>query len=66
LRPIFLFYSVFARPQKALDLASATAQDEVTKQIRRRLELYKQGKPYTLDPNEPEAQLPPSTEKTGK
>jgi cytochrome c-type biogenesis protein CcmH/NrfG len=39
--------------QKALALASPTAQDEITKQIRKRLELYKQGKPYTLDPNTP-------------
>jgi hypothetical protein len=52
--------------QKALALASPTAQDGVTKQIRERLELYKQGKPYTLDPNKPEAQLPPETEKTDK
>ena len=52
--------------QKALDLASPKYQDGVTKQIRERLELYKQGKPYTLDPNNPKAKLPPETEKKDK
>lgn len=52
--------------QKALALASPTHQAGVTKQIRDRLELYKQGKPYTLDLSKPKAQLPPATEKTDK
>ncbi|MHC4462793.1 MAG: tetratricopeptide repeat protein [Planctomycetota bacterium] len=38
--------------QEALDLVSPAHQDEVTKQIRERLELYKQGKPYRLKPSE--------------
>jgi tetratricopeptide (TPR) repeat protein len=45
--------------QKALALASPNAQDGVTKQIRRRLALYKQGKPYTLDPSKPKTQPAP-------
>jgi tetratricopeptide (TPR) repeat protein len=52
--------------QKALALTSPTAQDAITKQIRERLELYKQGKPYTMDPNKPKKQLTPDTEKTNK
>ena len=52
--------------QKALTLASPAAQDAITKQIRRRLELYKQGKSYSLDLSKPKAQLPPDTEKTNK
>ena len=49
--------------QKALALTSPNAQDEITKQIHERLELYRQGKPYTLDPNQTSAQPPPDTQK---
>jgi tetratricopeptide (TPR) repeat protein len=52
--------------QQALTLVSPTAQDAITKQIRRRLELYRQEKPYTLDPNKPKAQLAPDINKTNK
>ena len=52
--------------QKALALVSPTHNDAVTNQIRERLLLYKQGKPYTLDPNTPKAQLTSDTEKTDK
>ena len=44
--------------QKALALASPTAQNAITIQIRRRLELYRQEKQYTLDPSKRKAQLP--------
>jgi tetratricopeptide (TPR) repeat protein len=52
--------------QKALALVSDSHQDEVTKQIRERLDLYKQGKAYTLDPDTPKVQLTADTEKTDK
>jgi len=46
------FELAVATVQKALDLVSPAHQDEVTNQIRERLELYKQGKPYRLTPSE--------------
>ena len=52
--------------EKALALVSSAHHGEVTKQIRERLELYKQGKPYILDPNKPKAQLAPDVKKTDK
>ncbi len=52
--------------QKALALVPPTHNDEVINQIRERLLLYKQGKPYTLNPNTPKALLTCDTEKTDK
>lgn len=52
--------------QEALDLVSPARQDQITKQIRQRLQLYKQGKPYTLDPNMPGTHPVPDIKKKNK
>jgi hypothetical protein len=47
-QPAAGFEPVVATVQKALALVTPTGQDEVINQIRERLELYKQEKPYIL------------------
>ena len=48
------FNRAVATAQEALRLASATGRQKITSRIRKRLELYRHGRPYREDPTQPE------------